>query len=113
MDKLYSTKSPELTILAYNQERVEQLNKQELMMERLKLLGISILHIVVHSVIQHKAEQAPDESVKTCAVQVMIIVANCILKKKCTCRETVNYTEETVNHVGLGDAGKMDVTGTA
>ena len=38
--KLYSTMSPELRELVYNQARIEQLDTQELMMERIKLLAV-------------------------------------------------------------------------
>lgn len=76
------------------------------MMERIKSLAVSILHIAVHTVSLHKAEQAPEESVKTFAARVRGIAANCELKKACMCGAKVNYTEETVYHVvwaGLRD----------
>ena len=69
-------------------------------MERIKLLAVSFLHTAVHTMTLHKAEQTPEESVKTFAARVRGITANCALEKY-TCSETVNYTEETPCHIVL------------
>ena len=61
VDKVYSTLSPELRKLAYNQGGIEQLNTQELMKETIKLLGVSVLHTAAHMVTLYKAEQVLQE----------------------------------------------------
>ena len=106
VDELYSTMSPDLKKLAYDQGDVEKLNTEELMMDRIKSLSVSILHAAVHTVALHEAQQLQEETVKSFAARVRGIGTNCELEKKCTCGLMVNYTEETVYHVVL--AGLRD-----
>ena len=76
------------------------------MMERIRSLAVSVLHMAVHTVALHEAEQAPEESVKTFAARVRGIAASCVLEKACACGANVSFMEETVYHVVL--AGLRD-----
>ena len=98
---MYSTMSADLRKLAYDQGDINELQTEAQMMERIKSLAVSVLHTAVHTVTLHKAEQAPEETVKTFAARVRGIAANCKLQKDCECGATVNYSDETVYHVVL------------
>ena len=50
VDELYSTMSPELRKLAYDQGCVEQLTTEAQIMERIRSLAVSVLHTAVHTV---------------------------------------------------------------
>ena len=106
VDELWTTMSPDLKKLAFDQGDVESLTTEEQMMARIKSLAVSVLHTAIHTVSLHEAQQLPEESTKTFAARVRGIASDCELQKKCSCGEIVSYTEETVYHVVL--AGLRD-----
>ena len=109
VDELYSTMSPELRKLAYDQGDITNIVTEAAMLERIRSLAVSVLHAAVHTVALHEAVQLPEESVKTFAARVRGIAANCELEKKCVCDLKVNYTEETVYHVVLAGLKDRDL----
>ena len=109
VDELWTTMSPDLKKLAFDQGDVETLITEELMMARIKSLAVSVLHAAIHTVSLHEAQQLPEESTKSFAARVRGIASNCELQKKCNCGETVSYTEETVYHVVLAGLRDRDL----
>ena len=81
VDELYSTISPDLCKLVYDQGDIDDLNTEELMTERIKSLAVSMLHIAVQTGSLHEAQQFPEESVKTFAARVRGITPNCDYRK--------------------------------
>ena len=111
LDELWSCMVPDLKRLAFDQGGKEQLNTEDLMLARLKLLAVSVLHAAVHTVSLHEARQMPEESTKAFAARVRGIAANCHLSKECPppCGQRVSFLEETVYHVVMAGLRDRDM----
>ena len=108
VDELWNTMEPDLYLLAFDQGNINDLTSEDLIMERIKTLSVTVQHVAVHTVALHSAQQDEGESTTTFAARVRGIASNCNLTKKstCACNVEVSYLEETCYHmvlVGPGD----------
>ena len=93
MDELWSTMDPDLYQLAFAQGNVNDLNTEDLVMERIKSLTVTVQHTAVHTVALHSAQQQNKESIAAFTARVWGIASNCKLSKKssCACDVDVSY----------------------
>ena len=62
MDELWNTMDPNLYQLAFDQGNVDDLNMEDLVMERTKSLAVTVQHTAVHTVALRGAQQQNGES---------------------------------------------------
>ena len=108
LDELWNTMEPELYTLAFDQGNINDLISEDLVMERIKTLSVTVQHAAVHMVALHSAQQDEGESTTAFAARVQGIASNCNLAKSsmCGCNIEIFYLEETCYHVVL--AGLRD-----
>ena len=85
LDKLWNTMEAELYQLAFDQENIDTLTREDLIMERIKDLSIVIQHAAVHTVTLHSEAQEEGKSTTAFVARVQGIASNCNLMKKCMC----------------------------
>jgi hypothetical protein len=106
LSELWTCMANDLKRLAFEQGDKKKLTDENLMMERIKGLAVTVVHTSLHTVQLHEAAQGPLESTKAFAARVRGLAFNCKLVKTCECSKTVSFLDETVYHqvlTGLDD----------
>ena len=109
LDELWSCMASDLKKLAFDQGGKIALVTEQLMLDRIKSLAVTVLHSAVHTVHLHDSKQLAEESTKAFAARVRGTAASCELTKLCpsaNCATNVSFMEETVYNVTL--AGLRD-----
>ena len=70
VDELWNTMDPDLYRLAFHQGNVTNLDTEDLVMDRIKSLAVTVQHAAVHTVALHSAQQQNGESTTAFAARV-------------------------------------------
>ena len=112
LDELWSCMTPDLKKLAFDQGGKTALTTEQLMLDRIKSLAVTVLHSAVHTVNLHEMKQLAEESTKAFAARVRGTAASCELTKLCPaadCNTNVSFMEETVYNVVLAGLRDRDM----
>ena len=112
LDELWSCMASDLKKLAFDQGGRTTLNTEQLMLDRIKGLAVTVLHSAVHTVHLHDSKQQAEESTKAFAARVRGTAASCELTKLCPspgCNTNVSFMEETVYNVTLAGLRDRDM----